>query len=93
MEELNKSFISVSDLAKFNACDLKVLKKEAPIKKKFLSANEAPFMTIKLKNAIMVSSRPRTTFLKHPTNENKKIYEKQRNFRVSLLRKEKKKLL
>ena len=88
MEELNKSFISVSDLAKFNACDLKVLKKEAPIKKKFLSANEAPFMTIKLKNAI-----PRNTFLKHPTNENKKIYEKQRNFRVSLLRKEKKKLL
>ena len=47
-------------------------------------------MTIKLKNAIMVSSRPRNTFLKHPTNENKEIYEKQRNFRVSLLRKEKK---
>ena len=51
MEELNKSFISVSDLAKFNACVLEVLDKEAPIKKKYLRTNEAPFMNRKLKKA------------------------------------------
>ena len=93
LEELNKSFISVLDLAKFNACVLEVLNKKVPIKKKFINANEAPFMTRKLKKAIMIRSRLRNTFLKHPTNENKKKYRKQRNFCVSLLRKEKKKLL
>ena len=93
MEELNKSFISVSDLAKFNACVLEVLNKETPIKKKYLRANEAPFMNRKLKKAIMIRSRLRNTFLKHPTNENKKNYRKQRNFCISLLRKEKKKIL
>ena len=38
----------------------------------------------------MIRSRLRNTFLKHPANENKKNYRKQRNFCVSLLRKEKK---
>ena len=93
MEELNKSFISVSDLAKFNACVLEVFNKEAPIKKKYLRANEAPFMNRKLKKAIIIRSRLRNTFLKHPTNEKKKNYRKQRNFCISLLRKEKKKIL
>ena len=63
-----------------------------PIKKKFMRANEAPFMFRKLKKAIMIRSRVRNTFLKHPTNENKKNYRKQRNFSVNLLRTEKKKL-
>ena len=48
LEELNKGFISVSDLAKFNACILKAFNKEAPIKKKLIGANEAPFLTRKL---------------------------------------------
>ena len=72
LEELNKSFISVSDKAKFNACVFKLLNKEAPIKKRFILTNEAPFITRKLKKAIMVRSRLRNTFLKHLTNENKK---------------------
>ena len=93
LEELNKSF-SVSGLVKFNACVLEVLNKETSIKKKFIRAtNEAPFMIRKVKKAIRIRSRRRNTFLKHPTNENKKNYRKQRNFCVSLLRKERKKLL
>ena len=48
LEELNKSCISVSDLAKFNACVLEVPNKEAPNKKKFIMANETPFMKRKL---------------------------------------------
>ena len=51
LEELNKSFISVSDLAKFNACVLDIHNKEMPIKKKFIRANEAPFVTRKLKKS------------------------------------------
>ena len=51
LEEPNKSFISVSDLAKFNACVLDIHNKEMPIKKKFIRANEAPFMTRKLKKS------------------------------------------
>ena len=90
MEELNKSFISISVLAKFNACVLEVLNKEVPIMKKFLWANEAPFMTTKLKKTITLRSVLRNTFSKHPTNENKKSYRKQRNVCVSLLRKDKK---
>ena len=93
MEELNKSFISVSDPAKFNADVLNILDKETPIRKKFVRADEALFMTRKLKKAIMIRSRLRNTFLKHSTNQNKKNCRKQRNFWVSLLRKEKKKLL
>ena len=34
-------------------------------------------MTRKPKNAIMVRSKLRNTFLKHPTNENKRSYRKQ----------------
>ena len=86
-EELNKGFISVSDLAKFNGCVLEILNREALINMKFIRANEALFITGKLKKAIMVRSRLRNTFLKYPTNENKKNYGKQRNFCVSLLRK------
>ena len=56
MEKLNKSFISVSDLAKFNACVLEVLNKEALIKKKFIRANKALFMTRKLKKAMKANA-------------------------------------
>ena len=73
LEELNKSCISVSDLAKFNAFVVEVLSKETLIKQKLISANEAPFMKRKLKKSIMIRSRLRNTFLKHLTNENKKI--------------------
>ena len=56
----------------------------------FIRANEAPFMTRNLKKAIITRSRLRNTFSKHPTNENKINYGKQRHFCVCLLRKEKK---
>ena len=84
MEELNKSCISVSDLAKNNSCVLEVPNKEAPNKKKFIMANEAPFMNKKLKKAIMIRSRLRNIFLKHSANEKQKKFWKQRNFCVIL---------
>ena len=75
MEELNKSFISVSDLGKFNACVLDIINKETPIKKKFTRANEANLMTKKRKEAMMIRSTLSNTSLRHPTNEKKEIWE------------------
>ena len=46
-----------------------------------------------LKKAMIIRSILRNTFFKHPTNENKKDYRKQRNVCVCLLRKEKKSTL
>ena len=43
---------------------LKVLSKNSPIKKRYVRANEAPFMNKVLKNAIMKRSQLRNVFLK-----------------------------
>ena len=43
-----------------------------PIKKKYIRANEAPFMSKELHKAIMKRSRLRNIFLKRKTNTNEK---------------------
>ena len=68
---------------------LKVLSKNSPIKKRYVRANEAPFMNKVLKNAIMKRSQLRNVFLKKKTLESQVAYNKQRNYFTSLLRKEK----
>ena len=67
-----------------------VLNTHAPKKKKYIRGNNKPFMTKTFSKAIMQRTRFRNKFLKNPTDQNKLIYNKQRNFCVSLLRKEKK---
>ena len=47
-------------------------------------------MTKALSKAVMDRTRLRNKFLKNPTNQNRLSYTKQRNFCLSLLRKEKK---
>ena len=49
-----------------------------------------PFMTKDLSKNIMKKSRLRNKFLKNNNEENRKLYTKQRNYCVSLLRKTKK---
>jgi len=63
----------------------------APIKKKVLRANNAPFMNRTLSKAFMHRSKLKNKYNKLPTEENKNSYKKYRNFCVSLLKKEKKK--
>ena len=58
-------------------------------KKKNIRRNNKPFMTKALSKAIMQRTRFRNKFLKNPTSENRLIYNSQRNFCLSLLRKEK----
>ena len=68
----------------------KTFNKHAPIKSKYLRANQAPFMNKSISKAIMNRSKLRKRYLKNQNVENKFFYNRQRNFCVSLIRKTKK---
>jgi hypothetical protein len=70
---------------------MKVLNLHAPMKKKYVRCNNAPFMNQTLSKSFMHRSKLKNKFNKNPTEENKILYNQQRNYCVSLLRKEKKK--
>ena len=70
---------------------LNILNKHAPLKKKFVRANHNSFMTKTITKAIMRRSRLRNKYLKNKSLINKVAYNKQRNYCVSLVKKEKKK--
>ena len=59
----------------------------APLKKKTLRGNEAPFMTKEFRKEIYSRSRLRNKFCKIPSSENEKAYKKQRNKCVALRKK------
>ena len=87
LESQNIDYIKNPDLF-FEICQ-KVLNHHDPRKKKNIRRNNKPFMTKALSKAIMQRTRFRNKFLKNPTSENRLIYNSQRNFCLSLLRKEK----
>ncbi len=66
-----------------------VLNKHAPTKEKTIRGNNSPFMNKILSKAFMKRSKLKNKFNKFPTNINWKIYKRQRNFCVNLLKKEK----
>ena len=66
------------------------LDKHAPLKKRYVRANQSPFMNKKLSKEIVKGSRLRNTFLNTKSDIDRKAYNKQRNYVVSLLRIEKK---
>ena len=61
--------------------------------KKYLLANEAPFMTKELQNTIIKRSRLRNKFLRNKSLTNRKSCKIQRNLWKKLLRKNKKSCL
>ena len=67
-----------------------ILEKHAPTKKRYVRANQALFITKTLSKEIMKRSRLRNKFLNTKSDIDRKVYNKQRNYVVSLLRKEKK---
>ena len=81
----------VLDYDEFKKIFMQVLNIHAPMKKKFIRGNNAPFMNKTLSKAFMHRSKLKNTFNKNPTTENKILYKKQRNWCVALLEKEKKK--
>ena len=60
-----------------------------PPKKKYLRANNSPFMNKAISKAVMDRTRLRNKFLKHRSAENKLAYNRQRNYYLSLTRKSK----
>ena len=78
---------------KFETVFIHLLDQHAPLKTKYIRANNGPFMNKILSKAVMTRSRLRNNFLKCPTQVNEHNYKKQRNYCTSLFRKEKKKIL
>ena len=87
---LLKYDINNIDYDNFIKTFLTVLDKHAPIKKKYLRANHANFVTKLLRKAIMKRSKLRNDFLKDRNDASQSAYRKQRNLCVTLLRKAKK---
>ena len=74
----------------FNENFMRLLDMHAPMKTKTVRGNNAPFMSKRLSKEIMHRSKLKNIFNKNPTEKNKQMYKKQRNYCVSLLKKEKK---
>ena len=66
---------------------IEILNKHAPMKIKYLRANQGQFMTKGLHKAIMKCSRLQNKFLQDRTETSQKEYKKQRNLCVNLLEK------
>ena len=78
------------DIYSFKETILSVFNKHAPIKNKYIRANEAPFMIKLLHIEIMRRSRLRNKYLKCKSFTDRKNYNMQRNFCKKLLRTTKK---
>ena len=88
LQDSNKETMSYDD---FKEIFMKVLNLYAPMKKKIVRGNNAPFMNKNLLKAFMHRSKLKNKYNKNPTEPNKLLYKKQRNICVNLLKKEKKK--
>ena len=77
--------------ADFHSKFLYLLGKHAPVKKKYIIANQKSFMDKEINQAIMVRSKLCTKFLKLKTEENSLEYAMQRNYCVKLLQQKKQK--
>ena len=82
--------ISDKDLKRFKETCLSVVNTIAPLKSRFIRANQTPFINKEIQRTVMVRSKLRKKLLKSRSESDKKAYNKQRNKCVSLLRKTKK---
>ena len=67
-----------------------ILQKHAPLKKRYVRANQAPFIDKSINKHIMKRSRLRNKFLNTKSDFDRKAYNTQRNLCVSLIRQAKK---
>ena len=88
-DELGKIEPSHLNYTSFETIFNRVLDKHAPIKKKYVRANDKPFMTRALRKAVMLRSRLRNRYNKDQTIENWNKFRKHRNSCVELFRREK----
>ena len=88
--ELNILLSEASTLEEFDEFYLSVLNKHAPIKRKTVRINQAPYMTKTLRKAIMRCSALKTKFCRDKTLNSERMYKKQKNFCSKLYKKERK---
>ena len=74
----------------FKAVLNQAIQKHAPIKQRYVRANQAPFINKTINKEIMKRSRLRNKFLNTKSDIDRKVYNKQRNLCVSSIRWEKK---
>ena len=84
------NYLEKDGIGPFSFMCFEVLNKHAPQKKRYLLGNDKPCINAEISKTIMIRSRMRNRFLKHRSDENRSLYQKQRNKCVSLLRKAKK---
>ena len=77
-DDPNDNYELITDLSS------KIINKRAPLKTKFLRGNQATFINKELRTAIYDRNRLRNRFCKTPTEENEKLFKKQRNKCVSI---------
>ena len=91
--ELLKELYSVHgrkvDYDTFEGIIVRLLNQSAPIKEKYVRANNSPFMNKTLFKAVMTRSRLQNKFIKNPNQNNSDNYKKYRNYCTGLFRKEK----
>ena len=85
--ELLKYDLSNIEYDTFQEIIVSLLTIYAPLKKKYLRANHARFVTKELRKAIMLRARLRNIYLKQCTETTKVAYSQQRNKCVSILKK------
>ena len=92
-EELRSalSHISVDSYKIFEDIFLEILNRHAPIKSKILRANQAPYMTKTLRQAIMKHAELKSNYFKKGTEKSYERFRKHRNFCSKLYKKERKK--
>ena len=88
--ELQKDVSSNNSYNNFQSILSSILDIHAPLKKKYLRANNSPFMTKQMRKMIMNRSRCKNTYFKNKTVENWENYRKLRNECVKLTKKVKK---
>ena len=80
----------IKDYNIFENIFLEVLDEHAPVKKKYLRANHAPYMTKTLRKAIMKRSELKSKYYKNKLMQDFQLYKKQRNYCSKLYKKERK---
>ena len=85
--ELLKYKLNNIEYDTFQEIIVSLLNVYAPLKKKYLRANHASFVTKELRKAIMLRTRLRNIYLKQRTETTKVAYNQQRNECVSILKK------
>ena len=85
--KVNSDVTSSSNYNRFQNILRELLDNHAPLKKKYVRANNSPFMTKSLQKMIMNRSRSKNKYFKNKTAEHWKKYRKLRNECVSLTKK------